>query len=274
MKIFAIAVLLVLLMGCSKVVVERNDALLLTYTGMYSNGTIFDSNDQIKAAEFPNAAGREKLTVTVGTGSLIPGFENALIGMKEGESKTVKVSPAQGYGPYIAERVASVPKKIILPREIGIERNILAPIASLQAKQNASVGEFLETENFIYNITAKNATHATLYLLDATKDPIQLEESLWKSKLVRSTADKMHYAQIVASNESVNTPQGPYLTTLNTTHIILNTRFKIGQEFHTEQGIVRITRETDDSVTLDFNHPLAGQELTFDIRVDTIEKRT
>jgi FKBP-type peptidyl-prolyl cis-trans isomerase SlyD len=37
------------------------------------------------------------------------------------------------------------------------------------------------------------------------------------------------------------------------------------------EGAIRVAEVKDDTVVLDFNHPLAGQDLTFDIRVVSIE---
>lgn len=37
------------------------------------------------------------------------------------------------------------------------------------------------------------------------------------------------------------------------------------------EGAIRVAQVKDETVVLDFNHPLAGQDLTFDIRVVSIE---
>jgi peptidylprolyl isomerase len=63
------------------------DTVSVNYTGRFENGDVFDSSE-----------GREPLSFQIGKGSLISGFENAVIGMKAGESKTVTLSPAQAYG--------------------------------------------------------------------------------------------------------------------------------------------------------------------------------
>jgi peptidylprolyl isomerase len=59
------------------------------YTGMFANGTVFDSD-----------VGKTPLTFTIGTHRVIPGFENAVIGMKPGETKTVTIPVEQAYGAY------------------------------------------------------------------------------------------------------------------------------------------------------------------------------
>ena len=64
------------------------------YTGMFTNGTVFDSN--------VNAT---PITLTVGSHQVIPGFENALVGMKAGQTKTVHIPVDQAYGSYKPEYI-------------------------------------------------------------------------------------------------------------------------------------------------------------------------
>ena len=59
-----------------------------------------------------------------GHGNIIPGLESAIQGMKVGESKTVLVKPADGYGEYETENFIEVPKAEFpeeIPLEIGTE---------------------------------------------------------------------------------------------------------------------------------------------------------
>ena len=46
----------------------------------------------------------------MGQGNLIKGFETGLVGMSEGEKKTVEVSPEDGYGEYLDGLVTKVEK--------------------------------------------------------------------------------------------------------------------------------------------------------------------
>ncbi len=48
-----------------------------------------------------------------------------------------------------------------------------------------------------------------------------------------------------------------------------------GMQFHTNQGqVVTVTDVTPDSVTVDANHPLAGQNLHFDVEVIEVREAT
>ena len=86
--IFGVMLLTVILVsGCGGVQAETGDSVKVHYTGTLINGTVFDTS-----------IGREPLEFTIGQGQLISGFEQAVIGMKVGESKTVNIPADQAYG--------------------------------------------------------------------------------------------------------------------------------------------------------------------------------
>jgi peptidylprolyl isomerase len=67
--------------------VKTGDTVKVHYTGKLDSGEVFDSSEE-----------GEPLSFTVGEGQVIEGFEQALIGMKVGESKEIIIPPAQAYG--------------------------------------------------------------------------------------------------------------------------------------------------------------------------------
>ena len=69
------------------------------YTGKHENGEIFDSS----------VARQEPLSVNVGSGQVIPGFDGAIVGMSVGDKKTVTIEPKDGYGDKIAEAIQEMP---------------------------------------------------------------------------------------------------------------------------------------------------------------------
>ena len=68
---------------------EDGDRVSVHYTGTLGDGSVFDSS-----------RGGDPLEFVLGAGNMIPGFENAIRGMKIGEVKTVTLSPEEAYGPY------------------------------------------------------------------------------------------------------------------------------------------------------------------------------
>jgi len=68
------------------------DTVRVHYTGTLDSGQIFDSS-----------SGREPLQFTLGAGSMIPEFEAAVIGMRQGESKAFTILSVNAYGPKTLE---------------------------------------------------------------------------------------------------------------------------------------------------------------------------
>jgi len=71
---------------------KNGDVLVMNYTGRLVNGTIFDSNI------LPEFGHVEPFSFTLGSGQVIAGWDEGLLGMKVGEKKTLTISPEKGYG--------------------------------------------------------------------------------------------------------------------------------------------------------------------------------
>lgn len=139
--------------------VTEGDKVSVRYTGRLDSGEVFDSN----------VDGAEALEFQVGSGQVIPGFERAVLGLAKGEARTVRIDPADAYGPRDDRLVTKLDRSLF--------------------EDEVEVGQHLDLED-----EAGNTYHADVVSFD------------------------------------------------------------------------------DESVTVDLNHHLAGQALTFDIRVEAIEK--
>lgn len=97
--IVVITVVVYLMFGSAPVqTVASGDTVEVYYTGSFTNGTVFDSN-----------FGKQPLTFTVGSGQLIKGFDDAVIGMGVNETKNVTLSPSEAYGQINPALIVSVP---------------------------------------------------------------------------------------------------------------------------------------------------------------------
>jgi len=86
------------------------------YTGKFEDGEVFDSSKE-----------RAPLQFVVGKGQLIPGFENAVIGMAPGDVKSVTIAAAEGYGLYDKDKLFEVSKSDFpddITPEVGMELNV------------------------------------------------------------------------------------------------------------------------------------------------------
>jgi peptidylprolyl isomerase len=78
--------------------VTNGDKVKVHYSGKFEDGTAFDSSID-----------RDPLDVEVGKAQVIKGFEDALVGMTEGEKKTITIPPDQAYGPYKEALLLEIP---------------------------------------------------------------------------------------------------------------------------------------------------------------------
>lgn len=76
---------------------KPGDIVRIHYTGKLDDGMVFETS-----------AGHEPLEFKIGNSGLIPAFEQTVIGMSPGESRTVKIMANEAYGPHREELVVAV----------------------------------------------------------------------------------------------------------------------------------------------------------------------
>lgn len=102
--------------------VQKGDFVKVHYTGKLDNGEIFDSSE-----------GRSPFEFQVGSGQVIPGFENSLIGMKLNEKKTFTIEPEDAYGER-DERLVQTFQRAELPMDF---QPSVGEILALQTEDGA-----------------------------------------------------------------------------------------------------------------------------------------
>lgn len=89
-------------------VAKEGDKVSVLYKGSLLDGTVFDASVNHN---------NQTLDFTLGEGKIIKGFEAAVIGMKEGETKQVTLTPDLAYG---ANKVGNIPPNSTLVFEIEL----------------------------------------------------------------------------------------------------------------------------------------------------------
>ncbi len=97
---------------------QKGDTVRVHYTGRLADGQVFDSSE-----------GGEPLEFKLGTGQVIPGFEEAVIGMRVGEEKRVEIDPEDAYGPRRDGLVTSLSREVArFPEEPKVGDSFLLPL--------------------------------------------------------------------------------------------------------------------------------------------------
>ena len=87
--------------------VKKNDKIKVHYVGTLDNGTIFDTSSNEEPLEF-----------VVGSGQIIPGFEEAVLGMDINEEKKVTIKAENAYGQRNEKLVGDFPRSS-LPKDFA-----------------------------------------------------------------------------------------------------------------------------------------------------------
>jgi FKBP-type peptidyl-prolyl cis-trans isomerase 2 len=135
---------------------KPGDTVKIHYTGKLEDGTVFDSS-----------VDREPLEFTVSGGQVIPGFDQAVVGMTPGESKTEKIPMDRAYGPHRPEMVLEVSRQQLPPD--------LQPEVGQQLQVQQENGQVIPV--FVTEVTESNVT------LDANH-PLAGEDLTFEIQLV------------------------------------------------------------------------------------------
>ncbi|MFN4147336.1 MAG: peptidylprolyl isomerase [Runella sp.] len=95
---------------------KAGDTVHVHYKGTLTDGTLFDSSE-----------GREPLTFQLGSGMVIPGFDQGITGMAIGDKKTVQIPVEEAYGPAQEELIFPFERAMLpddIPFEVGMQLNM------------------------------------------------------------------------------------------------------------------------------------------------------
>jgi len=107
-----------------------------TTVRVHYRGTLEDG------AEFDSSEGRDPLEFTLGASQVIPGFEDAVIGLEPGERVTVTIDAENAYGPRMDEALQNVPVSAFWETpEPGMVVQLVAPDGTQLAATVMEVGE-------------------------------------------------------------------------------------------------------------------------------------
>lgn len=87
---------------------KAGDKVKVHYTGSLEDGTIFGSSPEQEPLEF-----------TIGQKNVLPSFENEVIGMNEGDTKTVSIPPEGAFGHHKEELIFDVERSKI-PTDVDV----------------------------------------------------------------------------------------------------------------------------------------------------------
>jgi FKBP-type peptidyl-prolyl cis-trans isomerase 2 len=275
---------LILFSGCiGEKTVKKGDTISVNYTGSLQDGKVFDTNiesvakqhDIIKPEYVP-------LKFKVGEPGMIKGFDEGVVGMKVGETKTLTIPPEKGYGPVKPELINTY----------NIIENVSARENTFPRVFNISLEQF-ETEygpghnksdTIVYpgtniNLTILNISSIVSLSYNLKADyQIFSQNSPWNLTVVKINETNVTIKPSVKINDTVRFPLDQFQKTPWTSTVIgltddnITLRHNAIPETKVQSTFGTITvRFNETSLIIDQNNDLAGKTLTFNVTLVSIE---
>ena len=242
--------------------VEAGDQVEVSYIGTFADtNLVFDTSERGVAednASYPKAgsfgwrARWDPLTFLVGDGQMIRGFDEGVRGLAEGETRTIVVSPGDGYG-------AMDPSLIVV-------RPLLEPVP---VRSTMNVSAFNETYGF-FPVSGINVTDPVWgwdALVSVAGNVVTVTNAPVPGESIRPYG--AWDAEVVSIDDAANEGEGVILVRhrLDASMVDRITATERGETFYLAS--VDAGQET---FTLNFNRQVVGRTLIFQVTVGIILK--
>ena len=282
-KILILLVAIILLFsGCidqkatNQKTVKIGDNVSVDYTGSL-NGTVFDTSVESVAKEndlyTPNRT-YEPLLFTVGKEQTIKGFDEGVIGMKIGESKTLVIPPDEAYGPKNPQMIQTIPIIQNVPLVRTFPKAAEIPIEDFNAMFGADhkVGDDVKAPNADVNLTilSMNTTSGVSLIYHLSVGDSISSEAPWNDTVIKVDDKNITVKSEVRKDMTFQSKDDPWTTTV--TNVDSNnmtlTRSSIpGAKVPNSDARISFN---DTHIIIDYNSKLAGETLNFNVTIRSI----
>jgi peptidylprolyl isomerase len=129
---------------------KSGDTVRINYTGRLDDGTVFKTSCGYKPLEF-----------RIGKSTLIPAFQETVVGMKPGNSRTVKIVADEAYGPRHEQMVVAVDRNKFpenVKPSVGLELDICQQNGKVSLVKVVDVSECSVTLDANHPLAGKDLT--------------------------------------------------------------------------------------------------------------------
>ncbi len=226
--------------------VKVSNTIKVDYTGTTDDGKVFDTSvKEVGLKAGLNRPDYQLFEFKVGSGQVIQGFDEAVIGMGVGEKKTVIIPPEKAYGQIDNNKILQLNKDL--------------QIKHITELNTESYKRFFNEEPLL-------------------EKEILTKELPWKLKVIKIQNNTIFVENAVVQGQKVILPgttwESVILNVGDVINLIQNPKVGDMVSFPTQQGFVsgKVSEVSDKIYKINTNHPLAGKTLTFEITVKEIKK--
>ncbi|MFC2143391.1 peptidylprolyl isomerase [Candidatus Aenigmatarchaeota archaeon] len=252
--------------------VEAGNTIKVDYIGKLESGEVFDTSVQEVGEEAGIGRGvYEPLEFIVGSQQVIAGFDDAVIGMKIGDKKTVTILPEDGYGEYDENNVQQLSRERILDMIYELDKTLESlPVDTfvMAFQTTPEEGGTAELNGITYIIDSVDEESVVLSYSAEVGDVINPSGNFWDSEVIEITNEKIILEHQVNDGDRFDTQIGYVMIEIDGDKIIETSYTEKGSEIVTQYGQTFVVSDIDDEfIYIDLNNPLSGKTLIFDIEL-------
>jgi FKBP-type peptidyl-prolyl cis-trans isomerase 2 len=180
------------------------------------------------------------ITFTVGSGEVLEGIEKGVVGMADGEKKTITVSPEDGFGEYNPQLLQVAPKIYPVDRVSNIPLERYRSVVSSEPVPNTTVVD----PNIPWPMFIINVSNETVYIKYTPEEGLVFQSMLGLAQVVAVSEDQVLIEEKPVNDSIISTATGP----------------------------ASVYDLNDTAILLDYNHPFAGKTLLYELKVEGIVK--
>ncbi len=245
--------------------VQDGDTVDVDYIGLFSNGKVFDTSIKgvaeddatyPKAISFERRASYSPFTVQVGADppTVIAGFEEGIVGMRVGQTRSIEVPPEKGYGPSDPELIETRS----LAEEVPQFETMDAVEFESRFEADPSAGLVVVDPFWGWNVTVSGLSINFVTVMHIP-DPGMIVKpyDAWEARV-----------------EGVDTSANGGLGLVSVRHLLDQSHVdNVGAEDEDGRFRVIAVNQEAGTYTVDYNRETVGRTLFFEVTVVTIDRR-
>jgi FKBP-type peptidyl-prolyl cis-trans isomerase 2 len=230
----------------SKPTVEKGDLVTANYAMRLEDGrliytnvrALIDDPEEKKSDWLKTPEQFGPVEVMAGDDPALPELADGVIGMVEGQKKTITLPPEKGFGQPDEKKILSFPCEKRVPRLAKV-----TPMAYVQQFK-------------AFPVVGKEVNHAPYF----------------KSKITEVKEDHVVLEALVDERKQVENDYGVTTIDIDGDDIVVTLSPKIGAAFEYRGHTGRISASDGTTFSVDYNHPAAGRNLLLDIEILDVQK--
>jgi FKBP-type peptidyl-prolyl cis-trans isomerase 2 len=258
-------------------IVKIGDNVSVDYIGTIDGNVVATSIESVaKENNLSQTNGQYgPIKFVVGSGKVIKGFDEGIIGMREGESKTLTMPPEKAFGVIDPRLIKIVPIIQTIPMTITSPRIVNVTTDQFESTfgTNHTTGDIVQIPNLNISATIKNMTATNVSISYNLAVGTQISDKPFKETVIKIDENNITTKFDVKKNDTVILPDAVWRSTVidvNSENMTLRHNRIPDVVVPTTLGKMSI-HFNDTDITMDLNNPFAGKTVIYNVTIVSID---